>query len=63
LGFNAVEEATAGTPTIVKALVSVGFAPESKAEPYARGIVEYLSDHREELRKALESSQDSMLRN
>jgi len=53
LGFTAVEEATAGVPTIAKALVSVGFAPESKAEPYARGVVEYISDHGEELSKAL----------
>ena len=53
LGFTTVKEATTGVPTIAKALASVGFVPELKAEPYARGVVEYISDHGEELRKAL----------
>lgn len=57
LGFNAAEEVKTEAPTVAKALVSVGFVPESKAESYAMAISEFITKERDEIRIALEKIQ------
>jgi len=53
LGFNGAEDVEAGAPTIAKALVSLGLAPESKAKSYAVSISEFITKDRDKVTAAL----------